>query len=437
MVKVICDLTFVVYIEQLLYTSIIKYKMTSEIEDKHVGVINKREDIGVQPLSNIKNITKELLLIESKKDGITTQESVMKFPTLTKTTEPLNINSIDNNNRKNIECSDSNIVVNEYNMFNIDPAIENSDNQTGSVNSSVQEYNADIDNQLPETVTLLRTPNGGKLYLVGTAHFSIESQNDVSKIIQAVQPHIVVVELCRARIGILQLDEQVMYHYAKHLNFQSIHGTFKEYGLYNGLLNILLLKMVAHITKELGMAPGGEFRRAFEEAKKVPYCMFYMGDRPINITIQRTVRFLSWWQTIKLVWHLIKIKDPISKKDVELCKQKAYLDEMVAKMSGEFPVLGEGLEPTRVVGVVGLGHIPGIVENWGKVQPSDIPPIMSIPPLSLSSKILKFTFKFTLISAIIYVGYKIIPLASIKSSVQGLLKNLSSFFGFYIDINIW
>lgn len=67
-------------------------------------------------------------------------------------------------------------------MFNIDPAIENSDNQTGSVNSSVQEYNADIDNQLPETVTLLRTPNGGKLYLVGTAHFSIESQNDVSKV---------------------------------------------------------------------------------------------------------------------------------------------------------------------------------------------------------------------------------------------------------------
>ncbi|XP_035741070.1 traB domain-containing protein-like isoform X3 [Vespa mandarinia] len=436
--------------------------LVSSVEDNHVGVINKREDIGVQPLSNVKNITKDLLLIESEKDGITAQESVMKFPTLTNTTEPLNINSIDNNNRKNIECSDSNIIVNEYNMIDIDRGIENSDTQTGSVNSSIQEYNADIDNQLPETVTLLRTPNGGKLYLVGTAHFSIESQNDVSKIIQAVQPHIVVVELCRARIGILQLDEQVMYHYAKHLNLQSIQGTFKEYGLYNGLLNILLLKMVAHITKELGMAPGGEFRRAFEEAKKVPYCMFYMGDRPIDITIQRTVRFLSWWQTIKLVWHLIKIKDPISKKDVELCKQKAYLDEMVAKMSGEFPVLGEvfikerdiylthslqlaclpeytskGLEPTRVVGVVGLGHIPGIVDNWGKVQPSDIPPIMSIPPLSLSSKILKFTFKASLIGAVIYVGYKIIPLDSIKSSVQGLLKNLSSFFGFYIDINIW
>lgn len=81
-----------------------------------------------------------------------------------------------------------------------------------------------------------------------------------------------------------------------------------------------------------------------------------------------------------------------------------------------------GLEPARVVGVVGLGHEPGIVENWGKVIPSDIPPIMSIPPLSLSTKILQFTFKASLVSAVIYIGYKIIPLASIKSSVQGLLK---------------
>lgn len=32
-----------------------------------------------------------------------------------------------------------------------------------------------------------------------------------------------------------------------------------------GILNILLLNMSAYITKELGMAPGGEFRVAFNE----------------------------------------------------------------------------------------------------------------------------------------------------------------------------
>lgn len=39
-----------------------------------------------------------------------------------------------------------------------------------------------FDDNLPDTVTLLRTSQGAKVYLVGTAHFSIESQDDVSKV---------------------------------------------------------------------------------------------------------------------------------------------------------------------------------------------------------------------------------------------------------------
>ncbi len=39
--------------------------------------------------------------------------------------------------------------------------------------------------------------SGAKVYLVGTAHFSKESCDDVSLVIQAVQPDIVLVELCK------------------------------------------------------------------------------------------------------------------------------------------------------------------------------------------------------------------------------------------------
>lgn len=39
-----------------------------------------------------------------------------------------------------------------------------------------------FDEHLPSTVTLLNTPEGAKVYLVGTAHFSIESQDDVSTV---------------------------------------------------------------------------------------------------------------------------------------------------------------------------------------------------------------------------------------------------------------
>ena len=36
--------------------------------------------------------------------------------------------------------------------------------------------------ELPDTVSVLETEEGGKVYVVGTAHFSEESQNDVVKV---------------------------------------------------------------------------------------------------------------------------------------------------------------------------------------------------------------------------------------------------------------
>lgn len=40
----------------------------------------------------------------------------------------------------------------------------------------------EFDEKLPHTVTLLRTSDGAKVYVLGTGHFSVESQNDVSKV---------------------------------------------------------------------------------------------------------------------------------------------------------------------------------------------------------------------------------------------------------------
>lgn len=41
---------------------------------------------------------------------------------------------------------------------------------------SIEEF----ERNLPSTVTVLKTPTGNKVYLVGTAHFSLESCDDVS-----------------------------------------------------------------------------------------------------------------------------------------------------------------------------------------------------------------------------------------------------------------
>lgn len=292
---------------------------------------------------------------------------------------------------------------------------------------SVEEF----DNNLPDTVTLLRTPYGSKVYLVGTAHFSEQSQDDVSMVIRNVQPDVIMVELCPARIHILKHDEKTLLEEARDMNMTKVRNIIHSSGVINGVFYILLLNMSAKITKELGIAPGGEFRRAVEEAKRLRNCVVQLGDRPINITVQRALHGLSFWQSFKLLWRLVTSNETISKEEIERCKQKDLLEELMREMSGEYPALGDvfvkerdmylchslqmsaqpnstTMQPVNVVGVVGIGHTVGIKNLWGKVHPSQIPQISIIPPASRSNRIAKFTIKYGTLGLISYGIYKFI-----------------------------
>lgn len=140
-----------------------------------------------------------------------------------------------------------------------------------TIYDSIEEFNQN----LPETVTLLKTPNGNSVYLVGTAHFSEESQKDVAFVIRNVNPRAVVVELCESRVHILKHDEKTLLEEAKDINLQKIRSVIRTNGVLNGMFYLLLLNMSAKLTKELGMAPGGEFRTAMKEASKL-HCLIHL-----------------------------------------------------------------------------------------------------------------------------------------------------------------
>ncbi|XP_030559378.1 traB domain-containing protein [Drosophila novamexicana] len=292
----------------------------------------------------------------------------------------------------------------------------------------------EFDQNLPSTVTLLNTPFGSKVYLVGTAHFSEESQDDVSYVIRNVRPDVVMVELCPSRVHILKLDEKTLLEEAKNINIPKIRGILQTHGYINGIFFILLLQMSAQIAKDLGMAPGGEFRRAFEEIHKLPGCILHLGDRPIRITLYRALRALSLWQTMKLVWRLT-FTDSISIEEVEECKQRDLLEKLMQEMAGEFPAFSDvfvrerdlylchslqlaalpqaapgahQVRPVRVVGVVGIGHANGIAKMWGQVDPEKIPAILEIPPASLSQRLCKNTLKYGLIGLGCYGAFRFV-----------------------------
>jgi len=298
------------------------------------------------------------------------------------------------------------------------------------------------DPDLPKTCQVLVSANSGaRVYLIGTAHFSKESCEDVSLVIQSVQPDIVMVELCKARTNILHLDEETILEEAQNLDFEKSLEIIRSQGTVQGVMYLLLLSMSAHLTKELGMAPGGEFRRAFTEAKKVPGCMVHLGDRPINITLKRALAALSTWQKIRLGWNILTSRDSITKEDVEKCKDRDLLENMLAEMAGEFPALSqvfvaerdlflahslqmaadaipvhalgpdgqkqEGFVPPTVVGVVGIGHMPGIIEHWGKVTREQVKEVVRVDPPSVISRMVRFTVKTAFWGGCLYGTYRL------------------------------
>jgi len=292
---------------------------------------------------------------------------------------------------------------------------------------------------LPDTVHVLYSNvSGAKIYLIGTAHFSQESCDDVSRIIMAVQPDIVMVELCKQRTNILHLDEETILEEAQNLSLERSLEIIKQQGTIQGVMYLLLLSMSAHITKELGMAPGGEFRRAYQEAQKVPRCMVHLGDRPIGITLQRALSGLSIWQKLRLGFNILTSKDTITKEEVEKCKQRDLLENMLAEMAGEFPALSrvfvterdlflahslqmsaDSLPPPSgasasgdtakrvVVGVVGIGHVPGILENWGKVTKEQIREVVKVDPPSRTVRVVKLACRAIFFGTCCYGAYRL------------------------------
>ena len=181
---------------------------------------------------------------------------------------------------------------------------------------------------------------------------------------------------------------------------------------------MLLLSISAHITQQLGLAPGGEFRAAHRASFNVQGSRLILGDRPVQITLQRALSSLNIFQKIRLVFHIlianftdvrcvhltvICLNSPVfSQEDVEKCKDKDLLESLLNEMAGEFPQLSHifvserdqymahilqsimqkytadkisawanvrdkvDFQPLTVVGVVGLGHLKGIEENWNK-----------------------------------------------------------------------
>ena len=278
------------------------------------------------------------------------------------------------------------------------------------------------DGDLPETVITLRCPNGSTVYLVGTAHFSVESVEDVRSTIRRSRPDVVVLELCQDRQLILHYSEEDILREARTMNFTKMRGFIHRDGLVAGITQSIFLKLSAELTAKLGVAPGGEFRAGYEEANSLG-AKVMLGDRHVGVTFKRALRALSFWQRIRFGWLLVQSlvsSNEITPEEVERLKNKDMVTMLTGELESEFPAISKVFvaerdqiltyslmlaancmsqpygPPVTVVGIMGMGHIPGIEANWN--QALNVKELLTVPPPSRTS---------TLVWTGIRVGIKI------------------------------
>lgn len=272
---------------------------------------------------------------------------------------------------------------------------------------------------LPASVTEL-VHGGTTYYLVGTAHVSQRSVDEVRAVIAQIEPDVVCVELDKARHEALTKDSAFR-------DLDVFKVVREGRGLYL-LAHLALSSYQRRIGATLGVKPGAELLAATEAAKAraIPVELI---DRDINITLKRTWRNLGLWKRSQLLTSLVvgweddddkeEAPRPIGEQIEEL-KEPEALSQMLAKLGAKVPeikgpliderdqylasrLVEAGAGKKKVVAVVGAAHVPGMVPQIG--QSIDRAKLDAIPPPSLVWTIIKWLVPLLFIAALIY-GWK-------------------------------
>lgn len=236
-----------------------------------------------------------------------------------------------------------------------------------------------------------------QVILVGTAHVSRESAQQVRQVIQEENPDTVCVELCQSRYQSIRQKERWQE--------TDIIKIIREKKSFLLLSNLLLASFQKRIAKKLDIKPGQEMITAIETADEMD-AEIHLADRDIRTTLSRTWRAMGLWSKIKLLFQLmLSLGDveEIKEEDIEKMKNEDVLETLLAEVGKALPVLKDILIDERdqylakkirtapgqkIVAVVGAGHVPGIKKYWNK--DIDIRALEQLPPKSHTAGVLKW-----------------------------------------------
>ncbi|MBU0472933.1 MAG: TraB/GumN family protein [Bacteroidetes bacterium] len=256
--------------------------------------------------------------------------------------------------------------------------------------------------------------NGKEFFIIGTAHISQNSADLVREVISNEKPDVVCVELDPQRYKALSESKRW-----EELDLKQL---IKQKQLSTLFINILLASYQKKLGEKLGVKPGVELLEATKVAKEfnIP---IELVDRDVRITLKRAWNSMSFWQKTKLMTvGLASVfeQEEISEEKLDEIKQKDVLNEMMAEMGKQMPVLKKVLiderdsyltqkmkeaNGTKIVSVVGAGHVNGIIKALESNLEQDLSEIEVIPSPSKAIKIIGYGIPTIIIASLFYIGF--------------------------------
>jgi pheromone shutdown-related protein TraB len=225
------------------------------------------------------------------------------------------------------------------------------------------------------------------LKIIGTAHVSKESVEEVKDAIYEQNPDVVAIELDYNRYVRLMQEKNSIKQEKNISAAEIIKG--KQLGLFltSGILSFFQSKIGA----ELDVKPGSEMIAAIDAGNDIG-AKISLIDRDINVTLKRAINQMGLYEKTKFILSIIPSMFGKNEIDnIEDLKKEETLEEVMEyfkKMSpSAYNVLVQErdaylaksileIEEDHVIAVVGAGHKKGIIRYLD--QPDEIPPIEEI-----------------------------------------------------------
>ena len=272
--------------------------------------------------------------------------------------------------------------------------------------------------------------DGKKIFLIGTAHISQSSVDEVNTVINQVNPDTVCIELCSSRYQAMLAKDQW-----KNMDIFKVIREGKSFLLF---ANLIMTAFQKRLGSRLGVKPGSEMFEAANVAEKLN-SELVLADRDVKITLQRTWRGMRFWGKMKVLGQLLAslfIREEISKEEIEKLKESDALSEAMKMLAEQSPEMKRILIDERdqymaekirqsmgklVVAVVGAGHVKGLTAELENKH--NLAELESVPPTGKAVAWLKWGIPAMIIALIVYGFFTVDTDVSIEMIQRWVLIN--------------